>query len=287
MLYYHTLSDGSIRCDLCPHNCHLREGQTGICRVRKNESGEMVSLVYGHPCALAIDPVEKKPLAEFHPGTQCLSVACVGCNFRCKHCQNFEISQAPADSRESSKGIVTPSELVEVCERNHCPGIAYTYTEPLTWYEYTYDTSVLAHEHGLWNILVTAGYTNPEPAQKMAAVTDAANIDLKYFSDELYEKNSGGHLQPVLDTIQIFHEAGVHVELTNLVIPTLNDDEQMVRQMCRWLVDHDMASTPLHFTRFFPMYRLKDLPPTPVSTLRRCRKIAEEEGLTHIYLGNI
>jgi len=283
--YYKKLEGGRVECQLCPHHCHINEGKTGICRSRRNEGGVLFSEVYGRPCSLAIDPVEKKPLYHFRPGTMCLSIACTGCNFRCLNCQNHEISQvAPSEAGHYN---LSPEAIVELCLEHHCPGIAYTYTEPLTYLEYITDTARLAHEAGLWNILVTAGYVCQEPLMDLLPYLDAANIDLKSFSDNIYMKVSGGHLQPVLDTILAMHDAGVWTELTNLVIPGINDDMLMIRQMCRWMAGNDLAGTPLHFSRFFPQYKMQDIPPTPVQTLKSAKEIALEEGIKHVYLGNV
>ena len=283
--YYRTLDDGRVECHLCPHHCHIANGKTGICRSRRNEDGVLRSLVYGKPCSLAIDPIEKKPLYHFHPGTKCLSSACTGCNFRCLNCQNHEISQvSPSDVGHYN---LTPQDVVALCREHHCPGIAYTYTEPLTYLEYIADTAQLARENGFWNILVTAGYVCQEPLNDLLPYLDAANIDLKSFSDSIYQHVSGGHLQPVLDTILAMHDAGVWIELTNLIIPGINDDLKMIRQMCRWIVDNGLADQPLHFSRFFPRYRMENFPPTPVSTLNEAKEIALEEGIKHVYLGNV
>jgi pyruvate formate lyase activating enzyme len=245
----------------------------------------LVSEVYAKLCSLAIDPIEKKPLYHFHPGTTCLSLACTGCNFRCLNCQNHEISQvSPADVDHYE---FFPSDVVSLCQKYRCPGIAYTYTEPLTYLEYIIDTARLAHEAGLWNILVTAGYVCQEPLKDLLPYLDAANVDLKSFSDDIYKRVSGGHLQPVLDTILAMKQAGVWLEITNLVIPGVNDDTQMIRQMCRWLVDNGLAEAPLHFSRFFPRYKMQDIPPTPLHTLKAARQVAEEEGILHVYLGNV
>jgi pyruvate formate lyase activating enzyme len=283
--YYKRLEDGRVECTLCPHRCRIAEGRTGVCRSRRNLGGVLFSEVYGKPCSLAIDPIEKKPLYHFHPGTTCLSLACTGCNFRCLNCQNHDISQvSPADV---SHYELSPEDVVTLCQKHHCPGIAYTYTEPLTYLEYIIDSSRMAHEAGLWNILVTAGYVCQEPLRDLLPFLDAANIDLKSFSDDIYNKVSGGHLQPVLDTILAMKQAGVWVEITNLVIPGVNDDRQMIRQMCRWLADNGLAEAPLHFSRFFPRYRMQDVPPTPIATLKAAKCIAEEEGIRYVYLGNV
>ena len=283
--YYQRLDDGAVECQLCPHRCRIADGKTGSCRSRRNYQGVLVSEVYGKPCALAIDPIEKKPLYHFHPGTTCLSLACTGCNFRCLNCQNHDISQAsPTDVDHYD---LMPEEVVALCVKHRCPGIAYTYTEPLTYIEYIIDTARLAHEKGLWNILVTAGYVNSEPLADLLPCLDAANIDLKSFSDEIYRKVSGGRLQSVLDTILAMKEAGVWIELTNLVIPGINDDMEMIRRMCRWLCENGLATAPLHFSRFFPRYKMQDIAPTPVQTLRMAQQVALEEGIQHVYLGNV
>ena len=283
--YYKTLDDGRVECQLCPHHCRILEGKTGLCRSRRNKGGKLFSEVYGKPCSLAIDPIEKKPLYHFHPGTTCLSLACTGCNFHCLNCQNHEISQvAPADVRYYD---LSPKQVIDLCLEHGCPGIAYTYTEPLTYIEYVSDIAKLAHEHGLWNILVTAGYVCKQPLADLLPYLDAANIDLKSFSDEIYQHVSGGHLQTVLDTILAMHHAGVWVELTNLIIPGVNDDMQMIRQMCKWIADNGLANNPLHFSRFFPKFKMQDVPITPINTLKAAQTIAHEEGLKHIYLGNV
>lgn len=283
--YYRRLADGTVECQLCPHHCHIAEGRTGICRSRRNQGGILYSEAYACPCALAIDPVEKKPLYQFHPGTTCLSIACTGCNFRCQNCQNHHISQVSPDAVDGYD--LTPEDVVSLCLDHHCPGIAFTYTEPLTYIEYVTDIARLAHEAGLWNILVTAGYVCDEPLRDLLPFIDAANIDLKSFSDDIYQQVSGGSLAPVLQTILAMRDAGVWVELTNLIIPGINDDMQMIRRMCRWLADNGLASAPLHFSRFFPHYKMRNVPPTPIATLRTARQVAQEEGILHVYLGNV
>jgi len=283
--YYQKLGDGSLVCQLCPHHCHIANGRSGICRSRSNHSGTLISEAYGRPCALAIDPIEKKPLYHFHPGTKCLSIAAAGCNLHCQGCQNHEISQrAPADLPHHD---LTPEAVVELCIERHLPGIAYTYTEPLTYLEYTADTARLAHEAGLWNILVTAGYVCQEPLKDLLPHLDAANIDLKFFDDKLYQRISGGRLQPVLDTILAMKDEGIWIEITNLLIPGTNDDMGLIRSMCRWLVANGLANAPLHFSRFFPRYKLSNVPITPAATMQQAKMIAVEEGIEHVYLGNI
>ena len=283
--YYQQLDNGKVECQLCPHHCHIANGKTGICRSRRNMNGTLVSDVYARPCSLAIDPIEKKPLYHFHPGTKCLSIACTGCNFHCLNCQNHEISQVAPD--EVAHSILSPEQVVSICLEHKCPGIAYTYTEPLTYIEYVSDIALMAHEKGLWNILVTAGYVCKQPLNDLLPYIDAANIDLKSFSDDIYRRVSGGRLSVVLETILAMRDADVWIELTNLIIPGINDDMDMIRQMCRWMVDNNLADAPLHLSRFFPRYRMKDIPPTPIKTLEKAKRIAMEEGLQRVYLGNV
>lgn len=272
-------------CSLCPHKCAIAEGRTGLCRSRTNKDGRIVSLVYGHPCAIADDPIEKKPLAEWHPGTRCLSIACTGCNLRCPNCQNFEISQArPGDIPAYD---LPPEELVGLAKSHHLPTIAYTYTEPLTWYEYVYDTARLARANGLYNVLVSAGYVNEEPLRRLAPYIDAANIDLKSLSDDTYRRFNGASLQPVLRTLLVLHSLGVHLEITLLLIPGINDDSQQLHSMFRWLADNGLAACPLHISRFFPAYKMQSASPTPLKDMRRAETIARSEGVSHIYLGNV
>lgn len=283
--YYRRLDHDVAECLLCPHHCRIANGKTGVCRSRRNYDGTLVSEVYAQPCSLAIDPIEKKPLYHFHPGTQCLSIACTGCNFRCLNCQNHEISQVAPN--EVGHYNLSPQEVVGLCLEHHCPGIAYTYTEPLTYIEYVEDTARLAHDKGIWSILVTAGYVCQEPLADLLPFIDAANIDLKSFSDDIYQRVSGGHLSVVLDTILAMHDAGVWIELTNLLIPGVNDDMDMIRRMCQWIVKNGLANSPLHFSRFFPQFKMRDIPPTPLSTLKKAQLIAQEEGVQHVYLGNV
>lgn len=283
--YYQRLEDEKVQCLLCPHRCRIADGKTGICRSRRNHHGKLVSEVYARPCAIAIDPIEKKPLYHFHPGTTCLSIACTGCNFRCLNCQNHDISQAAPDEVDHYE--LQPEDVVALCLKHKCPGIAYTYTEPLTYLEYITDTARLAREAGLWNILVSAGYVCPEPLADLLPYLDAANIDLKSFNDDIYQRVSGGHLSTVLDTILAMRDAGVWIELTNLVIPGINDDMEMIRHMCQWIAGNGLAEAPLHFSRFFPRYKMQHLPPTPKHILEQARQIAYDEGLKNVYLGNV
>lgn len=283
--YYEKRTERSVKCMLCPHHCIITDGKRGCCGSRHNVGGVLVSDVYGHPCAIADDPIEKKPLVGFHPGTRCLSIACTGCNLRCLNCQNSSISQAKPYEVQNVE--ISPEDVVALAEKYHLPGIAYTYTEPLTWMEYMIDTAHIARKHGLWNILVSAGYVCQKPLNDLLPFIDAANIDIKSMSDAIYMRLNGCHLQPVLDTVLTLHGAGVWVELTNLLIPTINDQPELIRSLCRWVVDNGMANQPLHFSRFFPCYRLNNLSPTPISVLRMAESIAYEEGIKQVNLGNV
>lgn len=274
-----------VQCEMCPRACIIAPGQSGNCRIRVNVGGKLVLVTYGHPCAVNVDPMEKKPLFHFLPGTKIFSLATVGCNLHCKNCQNWEISQANPESVEAYS--LPPEDIPVMAKRQDCPSVAYTYTEPLAWYEYTLDSCIKVREAGLKNALVTAGYINKKPMERLCRYVDAANIDLKAFSDEFYRDICNGTLQPVLDSLVLSKSLGVHVEVTNLVIPTLNDKDEDLQTLCKWMVKNMGAETPLHFSRFHPDYRMKNLPPTPADTLERARNIARSEGLHYVYIGNL
>lgn len=282
---FYTQSEGGVQCLLCPHHCRIKEGRRGLCRSRECHNGKLYAVSYGRPCAIAIDPVEKKPLNGFMPGTHCLSLSCTGCNLSCRWCQNSDISQVAPEETDCT--ILSPEEVVDTCLRHGLPSIAYTYTEPLTWWEYMYDIAVLAHKRGLKNILVSAGYVEKEPLRELLSYIDAANIDIKAMDDGFYRKYCGATLAPVLENILAIKEAGVHVEITNLLVPGLNDSEEQVGWICRWMVENDLQDVPLHLSRFFPRYRMKDLSPTPKGTLLRAKETALALGIKTVYLGNI
>jgi pyruvate formate lyase activating enzyme len=280
-----------VQCELCPKSCVIAPGQSGECRIRVNVDGKLLAVTYGYPCAVHVDPVEKKPLCHFLPGSKIFSLATVGCNLHCINCQNWEISQEnPENPRlfeERRVSHVPPEEVPGLARRLGCASVAYTYTDPVVFYEYTLDTCIRAHEEGLRNALVTAAYINTEPLKELCRYVDAANVDLKAFSDTFYRDVCGATLQPVLNALVTMKAAGVLLEVTNLVIPTLNDKDNQIRDLCRWVVANLGRETPLHFSRFFPRYKLERLPSTPAATLDRAREIARAEGLHHVYVGNI
>jgi pyruvate formate lyase activating enzyme len=282
---FYTASEDGVQCLLCPHHCRIREGGRGLCHSRECRDGKLYALSYGKPCALAIDPVEKKPLNQFLPGTHCLSLSCTGCNLSCRWCQNCDISQVAPEEAEYTS--LTPEDAVDICLRRGLPSMAYTYTEPFTWWEYMYDMAVLAHEKGLKNILVSAGYVEKEPLREILPYLDAANIDIKAMDDAFYRKYCGASLSPVLENILAMKDAGVHVEITNLLVTGLNDSEEQVGKLCQWMSDYGLQDVPLHLSRYFPRYRMKEPGPTPRATMIQARETAIAFGIRSVYLGNI
>lgn len=285
-MFYEKLEESTVSCHLCPHHCKINESKRGICGVRENKDGVLYSLVYGKMVARAIDPIEKKPLFHFCPGSTSFSIATVGCNFRCKNCQNFDISQMPKDKKRIVGEDISPPEIVTAAKHYNCRSISYTYTEPTIYFEYAYDIAKLAHEAGIYNVFVSNGYTTEEAIRTLAPYLDAINVDLKGLSEELYHKNCGGHLQPVLDAIKLYKSLGVWVEVTTLVIPTLNDSEEDFRGIAEFIKSVGV-DIPWHISQFYPTYKLTDLPPTPVTTLHEARDIGLEVGLRYVYEGNV
>jgi len=252
---------GSVQCELCPTECVLENYQVGGCRTRINKDGVLFSLVYGKPCAVAVDPIEKKPFFHFLPGTSAFSIATAGCVLGCKFCQNWQISQASPEDTDNRD--LPPDDVVRQALAHNCQSITYTYTEPTVFYEYMYDTALIARRMGIRNTMHSCGYINEKPLRTLAKLLDAADIDLKAFSEDFYSRICGGRLKPVLDSLVTLKEEKVWIEITNLVIPTLNDDPVKIREMCRWIVRNLGPDVPIHFSRFFPYYKLKDLPPRP------------------------
>jgi pyruvate formate lyase activating enzyme len=284
-MFYKKLGENLVKCNLCNHRCRIADGKRGICGVRENRNGTLYSLVYGRLVATHVDPIEKKPLYHFLPGTKSYSIATVGCNFKCKNCQNWEISQSPKPEKPIIGGDVPAEKTVEAAERTGCASIAYTYTEPVIFMEYAYDTSQIAVEKGIKNVFVTNGYITEEALKKISPYLHAANIDLKSFSDEFYRNNCGASVEPVLKAIELHKKYGIWIEITTLVIPSLNDSAENFSQIADFLKDLG-TEIPWHISRFYPSYYLIDLPPTPIKTLRKARKIGIDAGLHHVYIGN-
>ena len=276
---YHQMPDNAVSCFLCQRRCYLKDGETGFCHVRKNEGGKLYSINWGKCASYAVDPIEKKPFYHFMPGSPVFSFAAPGCNFRCEHCQNWEIAQP----KEIAGQDISPKRMVELALASGSEGMAYTYTEPTIFFEYAKDTAMLARKQGLYNVFVTNGYMTPEAIEQLDFL-DAARIDLKAFSDKFYYEVCGSaHLDPVLQSIKLLHRK-MHIEIITLLIPTLNDSDDEIRALSKWVVDLG-PEVPLHFTAYYPANRMT-IPPTPVETLDRARKIAMEEGLKYVYTGN-
>lgn len=281
------LGSGKVLCQACAQACKLGEGEYGICGVRKVENGELQLLVYGLAAAVNVDPVEKKPMFHFMPDTKAFSLGTVGCNFSCEFCQNFDISQFPKEHDHQIVGHEMPPErIVELAIEYGCDSIAYTYNEPVVFFEYTYDTAKLAHEKGLKNIYVTSGFETRKAIDLLAPYIDGMNIDIKGFTEEFYKEICGGRLKPVLDAVKYAHEKGIWVEVTTLLITGKNDSDEEIRNIAKFIASVDPAM-PWHLSAFHPMYKMLDVPRTPGSTLRRAYKIGQEEGLKYLYVGNI
>lgn len=284
-LLYDKAGDGKVECCLCSHRCKIAPGKRGICAVRENIDGTLYSLVYGKIIAQHVDPIEKKPLFNFYPGSRSYSIATVGCNFRCLHCQNYDISQYPRKNQVIPGDEITPEQVVEAAEKAGCRSISYTYTEPTIFFEFAYDCAKLAKEKGIKNVFVSNGYTTPEATRLIAPYLDANNIDLKG-DDNFYKKLCGAKLQPVLDTIKLMKELGVWVELTTLIIPAYNDSEDFLKWAAGFIKSVS-ADIPWHVTQFYPTHKLLDQPRTPLKTLRMARDIGLKAGLKYVYEGNV
>lgn len=283
---FHYASDGTtVQCQICPNRCLLEPGDRSVCRSKVNIGGKLYSMAYGNPCSVHVDPIEKKPLNHFYPTSLIFSIATAGCNFRCLNCQNWEISQKkPGEVRHIQ---LFPKDVVEKAKERNIPSIAYTYSEPISFYEYMYDTAKLARAGGLKNVLVSNGYINRNPLIRLCRYLNGANVNLKSFDDSIYRSLNGGTLQPVLDTFKTMHREGVWFEMTTLVVPSYVDKPEMIKRMCAWILKELGPNYPLHFLRFFPRYKLTRLPATPIATLEELRGIALKEGIRYVYLGNV
>ncbi len=282
-----TEADGAVRCVACAHRCLIRPGRAGICRVRENRDGALVTLTYGRAVAANADPIEKKPLFHVYPGSLAFSIATRGCNFHCLHCQNWAISQAERDGLTAPDFDLPPADVVAAARATGARSIAYTYTEPTVFIEYALETARLAIDAGLANLLVTNGYQTPEALDLLAPVIAAANVDLKSFDDRFYRRVVGARLAPVLASLVGMRERGLWIEVTTLLIPGLNDDPAQLEALARWIAAELGPETPWHLSRFFPTYRLTDLVPTPVATIERAVAIGRGAGLSHVYSGNV
>jgi pyruvate formate lyase activating enzyme len=283
--HFTVLPGGNVRCDLCPRQCEVMDQDRGECGVRENRGGRYVTLAYGNPCAVHLDPIEKKPLFHVLPGTASYSIATTGCNLHCKFCQNWEISQARPE--ETYNFSLAPAAIVQAARETSCPSIAHTYVEPMIFYEYMLQIARLSKAAGIINVCHSAGYINPKPLKELCPHLQAACVDLKGFTEEFYQNLVGASLAPVLEALKIFRQQGVHLEIVNLVIPQFNDNPQDLEKMCAWIRDELGPLTPLHFSRFYPLYKMKQHYPTPVRTLEQAREIALKTGLKYVYLGNI
>ena len=284
--YWHTLDDGRVQCDLCPRFCKLHAGQRGLCFVRQNLDNEIVLTTYGRSSGYCIDPIEKKPLNHFLPGTPVLSFGTAGCNLACKFCQNWDISKSRETHRLTDEA--SPEVIARAAQKLNCRSVAYTYNDPVIFHEYAIDVAQACHEKGVKSVAVTAGYVCPEPRREFYRYMDAANVDLKAFTEDFYHKITGSHLAPVLETLEyIQHETDVWLELTTLLIPGKNDSEKELDEMSRWVVDKLGPDVPMHFSAFHPDWKMMDVPPTPKQTLIRAREIALQNGVRYAYTGNV
>jgi pyruvate formate lyase activating enzyme len=284
--WWHLLDDGRMQCDLCPRDCRLHDGQRGACFVRKREGDAMLLTTYGRSSGFCIDPIEKKPLNHFHPGSSVLSFGTAGCNLACKFCQNWDISKSR--EMDTLMDAATPEAIAQIAQARGCRSVAYTYNDPVIFAEYAMDTADACRALGVKSVAVTAGYMHDAPRRAFYAKMDAANVDLKAFTDAFYVRQTGAHLQPVLDTlVYLRHETDVWTEITTLVIPTLNDSDAELTELAEWIARDLGPDVPLHFSAFHPDYRMRDLPATPIETLRRARRIARAAGLRYVYTGNV
>lgn len=287
-ILYQKLEEKQVKCNVCAHRCLILPGKRGFCGVKQNKDGKLYSLVYGKAVAYHIDPIEKKPFFHFLPGTSSLSIATVGCNFTCLHCQNVEISQAPRLGNGQIEGEnIPPKKIVQDALKNKLPSISYTYTEPTIFIEYALDTMKLAKNKGLKNNWVTNGYMTKEALETVAPYLDAANVDLKFFDDELYQKTSGGRLQPVLDSLKLMKKLKIWVEVTTLLIPTMTDKGSQLEDIAKFIKNELGAEVPWHISRFWPAHRMLHLPPTPLEAIDKAYEIGKKVGLKYVYVGNL
>ncbi len=283
--YFSKLDGNELRCELCPRGCRIAAGKRGFCRVRGNHNGRGYSLVYGNPAVVQIDPIERKPFYHILPASQSLSVATAGCNVTCKFCEVWDMALVAPDDVYAYD--MPPARIVKQATDSEVKSVSFTYGEPVICFEYMLDTAKKAKDTELLSLMHTNGYINERPLDELCEVVDGANIDLKAFNEKFYEDIVGGELNPVLNTLRRLNKAGIHIEITNLIIPTLNDDMEEIRSMCEWITEELGPGTPLHFNRFYPLHKLRNLPPTPVSTLDEARRTGKDAGLEYVYVGNV
>ena len=283
-MLWEPIADEGVHCFVCAHECKIKKWDRGICHVRQNLDGKLATLIYAEVSSINVDPIEKKPLFHFYPGSKVFSLGSVSCNFKCEHCQNYDISFAEAGELGTTE--VLPERSVQLALERNCRGIAWTYNEPTIWFEYTYDSAILAKEAGLYTVYVTNGYMTPQALEKIGPYLDAANVDVKGFSKKFYSGTCRARLEPVLQTCERMHETGIHLELTYLIIPGLNDDDEQLRAFCTWAAGVD-CDIPIHFSRFHPDWRMLDRPTTPMDTLKKARHLAMQAGMRYVYVGNV
>jgi len=284
-MYYEKLKDLRIECQICPRKCQIADQERGYCGVKENRAGNYYTLVHSRPCTIHADPIEKKPLFHYIPGSRALSLATAGCNMECKFCQNWQIAQFRPEQIRSYH--LPPRDVIGLAKKENCNTIAYTYSEPVVFYEYMYDIARVGSQEGIGRVMISNGYINEEPLIELCKYLSAVKIDLKAFTEKFYRETCHGELKPVKKTLQILSKIGIWYEIVVLIVPTLNDSEKEIKEMCLWIRDSLGSDVPVHFSRFHPTYKIKNLPPTPVNTLEWVRKVAMEIGLNYVYLGNI
>lgn len=285
VMYYKKLANQRIECEICPKRCKIADLERGYCGNKENRGGTYYSLVYSRPCAIHTDPIEKKPLFHYLPGTLAFSIATAGCNFECRFCQNWNMAQFRPEQLKNYH--ITPKGIVDIAKREGCTTIAYTYSEPVVFYEYMYDIAGLAQKEGIGNVMISNGFINKKPLVDLCKHLTAVKIDLKAFTERFYSETCSGELRPVLDTLEVLKKINIWYEIVVLIVPTLNDSEEEITKMSRWIKDRLGADVPVHFSRFYPTYKIKNLPPTPIRTLERARKTGLDMGLNYVYIGNV
>jgi len=284
-MFYDSLEEMRVQCKLCPWECEVADQERGTCGVRENREGKYYTLVHSQPCAAHIDPIEKKPLFHYLPGSSAFSIATAGCNIECKFCQNWDIAQVRPEQVRAY--YLPPEAVTEVSLKNSCKTIAYTYSEPVIFYEYMYDSAVHARQYGIGSVIISNGFINKEPLEQLCQQLTGVKIDLKAFTEKFYQETCRGELKPVLETLETLRDLGIWYEIVVLLVPTLNDSQQEIQEMSRWIYKELGEGVPVHFSRFHPMYKIKNLPPTPVKTIEMARNIAMDAGLHYVYVGNV